>query len=115
MTRLLAVLLALALCASAFAAPRDAAVRYEFRKAHPCPSTGKRTGRCPGYQIDHTVAIMNGGADTVANMQWLANDAHRAKTREDFLVCKRSTECAHRAIKRKRDRERALSDTRSAQ
>src|SRR5262245_54371424 len=27
----------------------------EFKKSHPCPSTGKSSGACPGYVIDHVV------------------------------------------------------------
>lgn len=106
MTRTLALLLVFA-CTVAQATPRDANVRHAFRKANPCPSTGKVSGRCPGYQIDHTVALMNGGTDTIDNLQWLANDRHRAKTRADFAQCKASAVCKHRAIVRKRARMQA--------
>ncbi len=107
MTRVLATLLALILSALAFAAPRDPTVRYEFRKANPCPSTGKTTGRCPGYHIDHVRALMLGGRDEVANMQWLSHAEHRAKTKREFAECKRVMYCTHRGVKRKRDRQRA--------
>ena len=99
-----ALLLALAL-ASAFAhaAPRDPAVRYEFRKANPCPSTGMTTGRCPGYHVDHIQALMLGGRDEAANMQWLTHAEHRAKTKREFAECKRVSYCTHRGVKKKRE------------
>lgn len=52
---------------------RSAAVKAAFRKAHPCPSTGKTTGACPGQSIDHVIPLENGGCDSVTNMQWLPN------------------------------------------
>lgn len=103
--RALTLLLALLLATTANALPRDVSERAAFRKAHPCPSTGKQSGRCPGYQIDHVRALMNGGADRASNMQWLAHDAHRAKTRADFAECKASDACLHKSIQRRRARE----------
>src|SRR6266853_1431181 len=32
---------------------RDPAQSRAFVKEHPCPSTGKTKGRCPGYVVDH--------------------------------------------------------------
>ncbi len=49
---------------------RSEHARNEFRKSHPCPSTGKSTGACPGYVIDHKQALKHGGADAPSNMQW---------------------------------------------
>ena len=49
---------------------RSREVTREFQHLHPCPSTGKRTGACPGYVKDHVVPLCAGGADAVANMQW---------------------------------------------
>jgi hypothetical protein len=42
-----------------------------FRKLHPCPVTGLRTGHCKGWAIDHVIPLANGGCDEVGNMQWL--------------------------------------------
>ena len=42
---------------------RDPAKRREFMKIHPCPSTGKTSGACPGYVVDHNQALKHGGAD----------------------------------------------------
>jgi 5-methylcytosine-specific restriction endonuclease McrA len=97
--------LALALTASAQAAPRDPSVRAAFRKAQPCPSTALHRGACPGYQIDHVHALMLGGRDELANLQWLPVAEHRAKTRAEFAQCKAAPTCAHRAIARKRARQ----------
>jgi hypothetical protein len=33
-------------------------------------ATGKKTGACPGYVVDHIVPLKRGGSDTPANMQW---------------------------------------------
>lgn len=50
-----------------------------FKKSHPCPSTGKSTGSCPGYVVDHKVALKRGGADVPQNMQWQTKQAAKAK------------------------------------
>ena len=92
-----ALLLALALSAPTLALPRDQAQRAAFRKANPCPSTGLQRGPCPGWQIDHKRALMNGGEDTPENMQWLAHHDHRRKTLADFAECRASTTCKYRA------------------
>lgn len=42
-----------------------------FKKEHPCPSTGKTFGSCPGWSIDHVIPLACGGCDKVENMQWL--------------------------------------------
>lgn len=97
-----ATLLALALSATTWAIPRDAQQRAAFRKEVPCPSTGMRSGRCPGYQIDHVTALMNGGEDHPRNMQWLPKADHRAKTRADFAECRALADaCLYRAHKRR--------------
>lgn len=42
-----------------------------FKKLHPCPVTGKTSGACKGWAIDHVVPLDCGGCDAVSNMQWL--------------------------------------------
>src|SRR5438309_189870 len=59
---------------------RSAAARRQFRNANPCPPTGKTSGECPGYEIDHRVPLYQGGADEPGNMRWLTTAEHRAKT-----------------------------------
>lgn len=67
---------------------RSASEVREFRQANECPATGRAKGRCPGYEVDHIVALCLGGPDTVKNMQWLAVKTHKAKTRVDVKQCR---------------------------
>lgn len=52
---------------------RSRAVLAFFRARHPCPVTGKITGACAGWAVDHIVPLECGGCDSVNNMQWLPN------------------------------------------
>src|SRR5574341_1399736 len=69
-------------CAAFGPAPRDYAdriirnphARSDFRKAHPCPATGKISGACPGWVVDHIVALKSGGSDHPCNMHWQTRD-----------------------------------------
>ena len=58
---------------------RSAAARRQFQRERPCPSTGLETGACPGYVVDHIVALKHGGQDESGNMQWQAVEQARAK------------------------------------
>ena len=58
---------------------RSRAATRDFQKTHPCPSTGRTSGACPGYVIDHVVALKHGGADAPGNMQWQTIAAAKAK------------------------------------
>jgi hypothetical protein len=82
-----ALLLAL-FCADAIALPRSNALRAEFRKANPCPATGKKTGACPGWNIDHREALVCGGRDELGNLQWLPVAEHKEKTRAEVKLCR---------------------------
>ena len=62
---------------------RSGRARGEFKKSHPCPSTGRSSGGCPGYVIDHARPLKRGGADNPANMQWQTTAAARAKDRTE--------------------------------
>lgn len=50
---------------------RSGAVVAAFKRIHPCPVTGKTTGACSGWQINHVIPLACGGCDAVANMDWM--------------------------------------------
>lgn len=81
-----AVVLLAALAADA--ADRSRVLRAEFQRLHPCPSTGQPTGACPGYQVDHREALICGGRDELANLQWLTVAEHKEKTRVEVKLCR---------------------------
>lgn len=45
-------------------------VLVAFKRIHPCPSTGKSTGACRGWALNHIIPLACGGADAVSNLQW---------------------------------------------
>ena len=49
---------------------RSKQAKDRFKKSHICPSTGKASGACPGYEIDHVIPLKRGGEDAPNNMQW---------------------------------------------
>lgn len=61
-----AVLMAFSLDSDA----RSSSVVRDFRKDNPCPSTGKTTGACPGWVVDHMIPLCAGGPDVPDNMMW---------------------------------------------
>lgn len=69
------------------AAERSSAAKSEFKREYPCPSTGKSSGGCSGYQIDHRQPLAAGGSDHKSNMQWLTVDQHKAKTKWERRSC----------------------------
>jgi len=42
---------------------RSSSAKATFKREHPCPATGARSGPCGGYVIDHIVPLACGGAD----------------------------------------------------
>ena len=62
---------------------RSARARADFKRGHPCPSTGRSSGGCPGYVIDHVRPLKRGGADAPSNMQWQTTAAAKAKDRTE--------------------------------
>ena len=60
---------------------RDPAQRRAFQREHPCPSTGRKSGACPGYVVDHVVPLKRGGPDRPSNMQWQTKAEAKAKDR----------------------------------
>ena len=68
---------------------RSLEVKHEFQRQHPCPSTGRPTGACPGYIKDHIVPLACGGPDAVSNLQWQTTAAAKAKDRWETKGCRR--------------------------
>lgn len=64
-------------------AKRDPHQRAAFMKSNPCPSTGKRSGACPGYVVDHVQPLKRGGPDRPSNMQWQTKEAARQKDKTE--------------------------------
>ena len=58
---------------------RSKSARSTFEHSHPCPSTGRTSGACPGYVVDHVVPLKGGGPDAPSNMQWQTVDAAKVK------------------------------------
>lgn len=60
---------------------RSSSAKSAFKRANPCPATGKASGPCPGYIIDHVVPLKRGGPDAPTNMQWQTREDAKAKDR----------------------------------
>jgi hypothetical protein len=58
---------------------RSSAARSAFQAVHPCPATGKTSGACPGFVVDHIKPLKRGGAGAPGNMQWQTRAAAKAK------------------------------------
>ena len=68
---------------------RSREVTREFQREHPCPSTGRTTGSCPGYRKDHIVPLACRGPHAVSNMQWQTIADARAKDQWERRGCGR--------------------------
>jgi hypothetical protein len=78
----------LLLAAPAQAAERSSAVRAAFQRAHPCPSTGKTTGACPGYRLDHIASLCwDPSGDVIGNLQWQTIEDAKKKDRFEKQAC----------------------------
>ncbi len=66
---------------------RSETAKHNFERSHPCPATGKTTGSCPGYVVDHVKPLACGGADAPENMQWQTAQAAKAKDRWERTGC----------------------------
>ena len=62
---------------------RSSKAKHDFQKTHPCPSTGRTSGACPGYVVDHVQPLKRGGADKPYNMQWQTTAAAKAKDKTE--------------------------------
>jgi hypothetical protein len=83
-----ALLLGLVVAAGADHKFRRTATVRDFRAAHPCPSTAKTTGPCPGWVVDHKYPLCAGGPDEVENMQWEPYGQSLVKDRIERELCR---------------------------
>lgn len=70
------------------AAPRSVAVKLEFKRHYPCPSTGRAEGACPGWVMDHRMPLCAGGEDDASNMQWQTVADAKAKDVDERRLCR---------------------------
>lgn len=73
---------------STLADARSRQARAHFQHEQPCPVNGKRSGKCPGYVVDHVVPLACGGADASSNMQWQTKAAGKAKDKWERRGCR---------------------------
>ena len=66
---------------------RSQKAKANFKYSHPCPSTGRNKGSCPGYIIDHIKALACGGADTPEHMHWQTKSGAKAKDKWERKGC----------------------------
>lgn len=68
-------------------ARRSHAAKADFKRQQPCPATGKSSGACPGYVVDHVKPLACGGADAPSKMQWQTRADAKAKDRVERRGC----------------------------
>lgn len=66
---------------------RSAPAKRSFRASNPCPATGKTTGSCKGYVVDHKTPLACGGADAPSNMQWQTTAEAKLKDKTERAGC----------------------------
>jgi hypothetical protein len=92
-TRLVSLIVAMAVAfipaASSAKEHRSREVTREFQREHPCPSTGRTSGACPGYTKDHVKPLACGGPDAVSNLQWQTVRDAKAKDHWERRMCAR--------------------------
>lgn len=69
--------------------PRDHKAVAAFQRSNPCPSTGQRRGACPGWVVDHVIALECRGLDHPSNMQWQTVADGKAKDKWERKGCVR--------------------------
>jgi len=64
-------------------------IRERFLSAHPMCEHCQEHGRItPATEVDHRLALMNGGLDVDSNRQALCDECHKAKTIVDHRIRK---------------------------
>jgi hypothetical protein len=90
-----AIILFLSLLLAIPSYARDPSQVRAFKRHNPCPSTGRTSGACPNFVIDHITPICAGGADHPSNMQWQERQASYKKDAEERRLCRRLKVSAH--------------------
>ena len=67
---------------------RSESAKEGFQRSSPCPSTGRSSGGCKGYVIDHVKPLACGGADAPSNMQWQTAADAKAKDKWERAGCR---------------------------
>lgn len=93
--KLMLALILLASVAAGGEIVRDPAQVRAFRANHPCPATGKTTGACKGWVVDHMIPLCAGGADRPENMQWQDKRAGLQKDKLEWYMCRRLKGACH--------------------
>ena len=83
------LLLLILVLSSMHAEARSSTERKAFTRYHPCPATGKLTGKCHGWVVDHIIPLCAGGADKPSNMQWQQLAASKRKDVLERQQCKK--------------------------
>ena len=89
----LGLLIAFALVAPSLGAERSTAQKRAFMHSHPCPATGKTSGRCPGWVVDHVAPLCAGGADLPDNMRWQTLAEAKRKDAWEKRLCAMLRKC----------------------
>jgi hypothetical protein len=66
---------------------RKASTVAAFRKQYACPATGKKSGACPGWVVDHGIPLCAGGQDKVYNMHWQLKAESYLKDADERRLC----------------------------
>jgi hypothetical protein len=90
------ILFAITLLFATDALARDPHQVVLFKRTHICPSTYQYSQRCPGYVVDHVIALDCGGADNYkTNMAYQTIAAGKAKDK----IERRGVNCKHRQMR----------------
>ncbi|MCU1338898.1 MAG: endonuclease [Bryobacterales bacterium] len=66
---------------------RNASAKRNFQASNPCPATGKTSGGCRGYVVDHKTPLACGGADAASNLQWQTTAEAKLKDKTERAGC----------------------------